>query len=65
MVAPAAIYGLLVGVLLVLVEAPEWVYYFATLPYWPFFLHQMRERERDEPPPSSAARRRRSRWPLS
>ncbi len=65
MVLPAAIYGLAVGVILVLIDAPQWVYYIATLPYWPFFLHQMRERDRDEPPPGLSARRRRSRRSLS
>jgi hypothetical protein len=60
MVLPAALYGLAAGVILVLVKAPEWAYSVATLPYWPFFLHQMNGRFREESPPGNPARGRRS-----
>jgi hypothetical protein len=62
---PAAIYGLVAGVILVLVEAPQWIYCFATLPYCPYFLHQLSERDREERAPDPSPQKRRSRGTLS
>jgi hypothetical protein len=64
-VLPVVIYGSVMGALLGLTEPPMWISHVATVPYWPFFLYQMRERVREEPPPGLSARRRRSRRPLS
>ncbi len=58
-VLPVVIFGSVMGVILGFAEPPMWVYYVATLPYWPFFVYQMRKRIREEAPPSLSATRRR------
>jgi hypothetical protein len=61
---PTAIYGLVTGMILVLIGPPEWVYYVGSLPYWPWLFHQMDKREREESPRDFSGRKRRSERPL-